>query len=185
MDTRMSAPGRMAGFTLPEVVARVTLGAVLLGIAIPSYQHLLADSTMSSARNSVMTHLLLARSEAIKRGISTVLCPSFDGQECLNGFEWQGGFMLFGDRNGNRTYDPGEPLLRFKQHDFGNIRVLTSTGRRRVVYKTDGSAAGYNATFTFCDETDQVPPRAILLSSTGRPRLSDTRANGDPLDCGG
>jgi type IV fimbrial biogenesis protein FimT len=185
MDTRLPAPGRMAGFTLVEAMTTLALGALLVGVAIPSFQHLLADNAMSAARNSMVTHLHLARSEAVKRGITAVLCPSFDGLGCLQGFEWQGGFMLFSDSNNNRIYDPGELLLQFKQHDFGNVRVLTSGGRKRIAYKADGTSAGYNATFTFCDKTGQVAPRAILLANSGRPRLSDTRSNGDPLNCGG
>jgi type IV fimbrial biogenesis protein FimT len=185
MDTRLPVAGRSAGFTLIEAMIILALSTILLGIAVPSFRYLLANNAMTTARNSVVTHLHLARSEAVKRGITTVLCPSFDGLGCLKGYEWDGGFMLFSDSNNNRIYDKGELLLQFKQHDFGNIRVFTSAGRKRIAYKADGSAAGYNATFTFCDRGEQVSPRAVLLANSGRPRLSDTRSNGAPLDCDG
>jgi type IV fimbrial biogenesis protein FimT len=185
MDTRLSAPGRLAGFTLLEALSTVSVGAILLCIGIPSFQHFVAGNAMTAARNSVVTHLHLARSEAVKRNITAVLCPSLDGLGCLDSMEWHGGFMLFSDSNGNRIYDSGEQMLRFKPHDFGNIRVRTTTRRRSIAFHADGSARGYNATFTFCDKTGQVSPRAILLSNTGRPRLSDKGSKGKILDCGG
>jgi type IV pilus assembly protein PilE len=47
-------PRRAAGFTLVELMVTIAIGAVLLAIAIPSYQSQIRKSRRSEARNAVL-----------------------------------------------------------------------------------------------------------------------------------
>ena len=180
----LAAPAtRHAGFTLVEAVICLAVLTLLLTLGVPAYQELIIRNSMAAARNTVVSQLHLARSEALKRRYKTILCPSADGHSCLSEYEWQSGILVFADLNGNKALDTGEPLLRYQQFDGAGIRILTSTGRRRIAYKPNGMASGYNATFTFCDPQQRLPPQGILVSNTGRPRLSDQKSDGTPLSC--
>ncbi len=138
---------------------------------------------MATARNSITTHLNLARSEAIKRGISIIMCPSATGSECKNSMSWDDGFIIFADNNKNGHFEAGEEILRYINLSSGSIRISTTTGRRKAGYDARGFSKGKNVTFTFCDTSNQIDPKAVIVSNSGRARLSTTKHDGSPLDC--
>jgi len=42
---------------------------------------------------------------------------------------------------------------------------------------------GVTASFTFCDDRGATAARAVIISQTGRPRVSQLDASGGPLTC--
>ncbi len=174
-----------SGFTLVELITTLTVMVALLATGVPAMQKFSASQKMMVAVNTMASHLHLARSEAIKRGLRAVLCPSLDGESCSESMQWQQGFILFADENANKKRDTGEELLRqFKSNNKKpQIRVTTTDGRRRIGYQATGEAPGSNLTMTFCDTSDFVDPKAIIISSTGRPRISTLKPSGAPLGC--
>ena len=174
---------RQTALTLVELISTLAVVCILLAVGVPSVRTLSASSSVTTAVNSMTLHLHLARSEAVMRGVPVVLCPSTDGQSCLDSFEWQQGFILFVDENRNRSPDGSDTVLRFQQPDRHRVRILTSVGRKRLIYQPSGMSPGSTATITICDLTATVNPKAIILSNPGRPRLSMTRPDGSPLHC--
>ncbi|MGY3893121.1 GspH/FimT family pseudopilin [Aeromonas enterica] len=59
--------GRSAGFTLIELMVALALVALLLTVAIPSYQSLRQDQMVKAATQAVYTDVMLLKSEALKR----------------------------------------------------------------------------------------------------------------------
>ena len=59
--------GRSAGFTLIELMVALSLVALLLTVAIPSYQSLRQDQMVKAATQAVYTDMMLLKSEALKR----------------------------------------------------------------------------------------------------------------------
>lgn len=59
--------GRSAGFTLIELMVALALVALLLTVAIPSYQSLRQDQMVKAATLAVYTDVMLLKSEALKR----------------------------------------------------------------------------------------------------------------------
>lgn len=55
------------GFTLLELMAAIAVLAILVAIAAPNFQRLIADQQIRTAAETLQRTLLLARSEAIKR----------------------------------------------------------------------------------------------------------------------
>ncbi|MES9966772.1 MAG: GspH/FimT family pseudopilin [Sedimenticola sp.] len=181
---------RNRGLTLVELVVTLMVGTVLISIAASASRELTGRSRMSSAVNEVVSHLHLARSEAVKRGQRVILCPSLNGSDCEPTIEWQEGYMVFVDSDQDGKRDDGEPLLRLaksqkrQQNREMPILIRTSLYRRKITYKASGMAkGGSNATFTFCDQQKHAAPRAVIISPTGRPRLSNTRSDGTPIIC--
>ncbi len=58
---------RTSGFTLIELLIALTLVAILLAVAIPSYQSLRQEQIVKAATQAVYTDMMLLKSEAIKR----------------------------------------------------------------------------------------------------------------------
>jgi type IV fimbrial biogenesis protein FimT len=64
------------GFTLIELMVTISIMAILLMIAVPSFQNATLGSKLSSFANGLVASAHLARSEAIKRNADVTLCVS-------------------------------------------------------------------------------------------------------------
>lgn len=176
-------PPRGQGFTLVETLATLTVASVLVTLGIPGMDQLMASHQQKSALYSLFAHAQMARSVAITQGRRAVLCASDEGAACDDSAQWNGGYILFVDHNGNRTRDADEPLLA-RQTGYSRVRLGTTSGRKTLTYQSNGMSGGSNLTFTFCDAKNRVPPKALIVSNTGRPRIADRRSDGSPLNCG-
>ncbi len=173
----------ISGFTLIELIITIALTSILLAIGVPSFQTLTQNSRMTTVVNTIIAHLNLARSEAIKRKTKIIMCPSSDGLDCTDTMIWDEQIIMFTDNNKNGHLDPGENLIRHMNAQSKSIRITTTVGRKKAVYDASGFSMGNNVTFTFCDMTEKIDPKAVIVSNSGRARISPTNSQGDPLDC--
>jgi type IV fimbrial biogenesis protein FimT len=172
------------GFTLAELLVTVSVAGILLALGVPALTTLVAGARMRAEINDVVTLVHLARSEAVKRATDVILCPSEDGSACLDDPHWHLGCLLFADPNGNRERDEDEPVIRHRGGEATAAVAITSSEFRRLIrYRPDGTAGGNTITVTFCDVSDDTPPRALIISNVGRPRVSRRAPDGGALDC--
>ncbi len=173
-------------FSLYDALVALTVISTIATVAVPSFRHLLISQRMTGAINSLVTGLHLARSEAIKRRKHAVLCPSVDGRTCHNGGSsrtvWEKGYLLYIDQNGNRTFDADELAVRLFDAT-ADLHIRSSAGRDHVTYRPNGMASGTNLTITFCDKHGRGIPRAVIVSNSGRPRVSTRNASGSAIYC--
>ncbi len=170
------------GFTLVEMFATLMISSVLITGVIPGVIKLIASNRITTEINSLTSYLHLARSEAIKQHHRAVLCSSADGRRCLGSKDWGQGYMVFIDRDADRMRDSDETVIHFRALNTNKIR-LDAGLRKTVAYQPTGWAPGSNLTFTVCDPGNWVSPRAVVVSSTGRPRVADIHPNGSKLTC--
>ena len=114
------------GFTLLELVVVVAIVAILSTLAAPSLTQLVQSNTISSHVNTFMADLRYARSEAIRRGGSVVMCRSDDpaaaSPVCAaaagpNSNGWVSGWIVFlNSDNLDNSFDKSssELLLRMQ-----------------------------------------------------------------------
>lgn len=62
------------GFTLWELLMTLLVGGILLGIGVPNVMEFVRNSTMTAAANDLVTGVLVARTEAVKRQAFVTLC---------------------------------------------------------------------------------------------------------------
>jgi len=180
---RRGTPAR--GFTLLELLAVVTVAAFALVIGVPAIKSFGARGQQTAEINRFVRHLQLARSYAVKTGYDHVLCPSSDLIVCRENSQWAQGYILFEDLDQNGVRDSQEPLVAASRPVSRiGIRMQSTTGRQRVIYRPDGRSAGSNLTLTFCDPDNAIAPKAVILSNTGRARISNVLWDGKPLKCG-
>jgi type IV fimbrial biogenesis protein FimT len=173
-----------AGFTLVELLSTVAIVSVVLGLGIPALNATLNSNRLTTSLNALAGSLSYTRSEAIKRNQHVVLCKSPEGSRCARQGDWRYGWLVYEDKNQNRLLDAEESILG-SHRLAGEIEVdyRAFGSRHYLVYRPSG-ATRTNGTFTFCDPAYPESARALIITKSGRPRLSKVRASGDPLDCG-
>lgn len=173
---------RHQGFTLAELVFTLAIATGLLGWGVPTFLEVRRDVERTREVNQLVHSVHLARNEAIKRNGVVSLCPSTDGEACAPaGTPWHEGWIVFvnGDRDSPAARDPGEQLLQV-QAPWVAGSVLAN--RATLSFRPYGQT-GVTASFTFCDARGPRAARAVIISQTGRPRVSDSDASGAPLKC--
>ena len=170
-----AAPGshhKPYGFTLFELLIAIAILVIMATLAIPGMSAQIQTSRANAALFEMFSTLSLARSEAIKRGYRVGLCPSDDGITCKNTFNWQGGWLLFKDPDRNGLPDAANARIVYHNVNI-NIRIVTTSGRRKVMYQPDGTVTGNsNMTMTFCRSLTSQPPDQIVQSQSGRIRIN-------------
>lgn len=163
------------GFTLVEMMIAMLVVGLLLAVAIPAWSNALARTHAAAARAALLATLTGAVRHAAITGTEVVVCPS-DGADCRGGWDWTGGWIAYADSDGDRSRAAGETLLDRHPPLAEDVRLLTSRGRRRLVFQPNGGNAGSNATFTLC--AGRRPPSAttLVLANSGRFRASRSAA---------
>lgn len=178
---RCRSTRRRGGYTLIELVITLGLLATTLGWGVPSLRVFLRDAARTREVNQFIQAVYLARSEAIKRNGVVSLCPSRDATSCAPSALWSTGWLVFVnlDRDSPAVRDAGEPLLRlYEPWDAGHITANRST----LSFRPFGQM-GVTATVTFCDDRGSRAARAVIISQTGRPRISSRNASNKALSC--
>ena len=191
-DSREQRPGwqqwrGMTGLTLIELLITISIASLLIALAAPGFRDVVTRQRLSAQVQQLHTSLILARSEAVKRGRSVTLCPRVTGTStCMTDYErWESGWLLFLDTDADLEVDEadGEEIIRFyDQADGLQIQWNRSVP---LTYDARGFLSGMSGgTFTICDPaTEATLPRAIIVSMNGRPRVSDTTSGGAALQC--
>ena len=172
----------LAGFTLIELMVTIAVGVILLTLAAPSFQDIIQNNRVTAQANDFVTALNLARSEAIKRGVSVTVCKSNDGTSCGGaGVNWQDGWIIFLDIDGDGTVDTADGDVILRTHEpLPTGYTLRSGSRIRVTYSAGGFSIGFNGTWTFCDPNKNLKrARGVIVVNTGRVRAAqDTNGDG-------
>src|SRR5438045_5255890 len=64
------------GFTLWELLITLLVAGILIGIGVPNVMEFQRNSAMTAAANQLLTGLILARTEAVKRQVPVGVCLS-------------------------------------------------------------------------------------------------------------
>lgn len=203
MKKRRSAARRPGGYTLIELMVAASVAGTLAALAVPSFSRLVQDNRRTTVVNELLSTVMLARSEAIKRRQGVVVCGIHDAnrngrldddERGCAGQDWSDGWMAapWRDSDGDGHVDAGElpphPLKQVVNAQPG-IRIAASafsaapTPAGVVILRTFGQASA-NGTLTVCDPRGAAHARAVIVSPNGRSRISSHRADGSALGCG-
>ena len=171
----------VGGYSLYELIITISVVAVVMSLGVPSFGKMVADHRLRVEVNALFHAVHLARKESVVRRRAVTLCPAADGENCDPGFDWSGGWMMFVnlDRDAPATRDVREPVLQ--RFSVGSHNQVTAN-RHSFSFRTTELRAT-NGTFIFCDKARRAEPRALVVSYTGRPRVSRHNSRGKPYQC--
>ena len=169
------------GYSLYELLMTLTIMAVIVGIGLPSFAGIAARNRIHVELNALFHAIHVARKESIMRRRVVSLCPSSDGLNCEPGRDWSAGWLMFenADADVPPQKDPGEPLL---QVHTVNDKVRISANRLGFTLRATQKRAT-NGTFVVCDRAGRTVPTALVISYTGRPRVTQETRRGDTYSC--
>ena len=169
---------RLRGFTLIEMMITIAILGILLALAAPSFQAMIASSRLTTATNDLMATLAQARSHAIKVGNRTTVCMSADGASCTASGGWQQGWISFVDttRSGaSAAVDTGETINTvFPALPAG---IVINGNLPYISYSADGQSKAmpngfWSGTMRICSTSSALSndkrARNLTLNSAGR-----------------
>lgn len=188
------------GYTLVELVCVLCIAGVLMSIALPSFGTFSRNERRTAVANELLATLLVARSEALKRGgRPVVVCGIVDpalppAQQRCAGYDWTAGWALgtWDDADGDGAVDAAEfrGLRVFQPSRGGRLTVRAGNFMTTPTVKPAGTLVvkpfgkrSSNGTVTICDDRGSADARAVIVSSLGRGRVSSRKADGKPLAC--
>jgi type IV fimbrial biogenesis protein FimT len=147
MDNRSHPPAHR-GFTMLELVITMTVAAILMALAVPSYRYVTSTNRIAAEVNGLLGDMQFARAEAIKEGQTVTVCASSNGTSCLGAAAtaWQNGWIVFSDVNSDHTMTNGTDAILRVQPTFTSTDTLVSNNIGYVTFNREGFATGLAAT---------------------------------------
>ena len=165
------------GFTAIELMVTVSIMAVLLALAAPSFTPLIESWRVRQATEQLQSTLNYARSEAIKHGGRVAIqkipnntngCTSATGNR-----DWDCGWIVCQDTNGNGTCNATEPVLQ-RIDAPAKVQITRTGGGASIKLNrwglVDGTWLGFSLV-PLDKSTSHPGARGVCMSSGGRIRV--------------
>jgi type IV fimbrial biogenesis protein FimT len=179
----MNTMKKTGGFTMIELMVVIAIVAIMTTLAAPSFKSLIQSNSMSSAVNAFLADMRFARSEALRRGGSVVLCRSDDPEAATpvcgtgtgtNG--WVSGWVVYVDQNGNSAIESTEVLrVQGPITSIDSISQLSGSTRNKLEFTATGRftlsstlSLQFGGNANFSNETQRV----VCVSVGGRARVA-------------
>lgn len=148
---------RLRGFTLIELVTVVTIVGIGAIVAMPSLSEAMRVQRLRAAATDLTSSLLVARSEAIKRGTPVSVAPQSGG-------DWTTGWRVTG-------VDEGDQIDR---KDAPGEGVQVAGGPGSVVYERTGRLTTPGVVRMQFSDAAQVSERTrcVTIDPSGLPKLA-------------
>lgn len=174
---------RQGGFSLIELLVAMTIMAVLLAIAIPSYNSLILNTTAGQYAGSVADSALLARGEAIRRNAAVTVCVSADAASCTTG-GWEQGWIVSCKTTDQVNCDSAGAstlVMQIQGAAKSGWKITEASGLSQLNFDPSGTGAT-SASMTVCRATPTVGPqqRQVRVSATGRPSVTKITSTACP-----
>lgn len=148
------------GFTLIELMITLSVLAIVLSLAAPSFSTMRQDSRIGSLSSELQSAIQFARAEAVKRHANVIICRrNAAGTACENGTNWAAGWLV---------RQVGGDIIKV----WDSATSISITGPDGgVTFRNNGittAAGNFSVTVSSCTGTQY---RTISVSATGTTRL--------------
>lgn len=185
----MKLSSNLSGYSLVETLFMLFILAVLCSTVASSFQGLQTKAHLQAASQELLSDILSARSEALRRERRVTLCTAaFDtsAQVALptacavsgSAAAWHQGWLMFEDTNSNGIWDEGEALLLQRTRLNHKVSAVgNATVSRYVSFGASGRSLTLNGAFqagtvTICERGVNAKEGWLLVvNAMGRSRL--------------
>lgn len=182
------------GYTLIELMSMLAVVSILVSVGLPMLNVFFDSNRMVSNTNDLVGGLNIARSEAIKQQSRITMCQSSDSATCTGSDQWEDGWIVFQDPNGNATVDGGERILRLNAAADGQVTIRSNDVNNLIASSVSFTSRGLpkalnggtqSGTFRICDKRGlkvnadgtSTVARGVVLSPSGKVRSTNQLAN--------
>lgn len=177
-----------------ELLIVLTISAILLGVAVPSFQSVLQDSRLRTMLDGPRIALFTARSESVKSGVFVTVCPRSSNTAC--GTDWNNGLLVFVDQNPvpNEVLavrDSTDIILRVQEahRKEGQLSVIASNDRTAageflpnyIRFSSTGQADWASGSIIACDSRGHISAQALNVVLTGYIQPARAANDGDTV----
>jgi type IV fimbrial biogenesis protein FimT len=146
------------GFTLVELMVTVAVAAIVIGIAIPSFNSMITNNRSVTIANEFADVLSFARTQAVSRSARISICASNTGTSCVG--DWEDGYIVFIDTTITDTAPAPEvgEVLKYSQKPKGNVEFT-------VGYGDDGATPASFFRYTSAGTLARLSNEALEINS--------------------
>jgi len=163
------------GFTLIELITVLSILAISITLAVPSFKSFMQNNQASSEAHKLLASFFLARSEAVKRGVRVTMCPRVyprtNPETCTGSNQWSKGWLLYIDESGViGDFDSTDVIIKVWDTVSGNPTLVSTSPN--LQFQTSGDvlvSVDFTLTMPNC-AGQQV--RNIDVSVTGRAMIT-------------
>ena len=168
------------GFTLIELMVTVSLAAILLATAVPSFKSTIQSNRLSAQANEFMLAMTYAKSEAVKRNTQVVVCSRATDNSCSGDVNWDTGWLVFVDSDGDGVVSAGEEggVLKVRSPLEAHNTLRAGTNSSIIFLNTGAFPAAVNTAdvFNFCDDRGVSQGKKAKLSQPGWVQIEEGAA---------
>lgn len=157
------------GFTLVELMVTLAVLAIIIGIAVPSFNAMTQRNRLTTAANEIVGALQTARMEAVRRNRSIRVCPTTDGSACA-GTDW--GRVVIRGADG--------PIREIQTVRQGS-GITGTSALASIEYRPDGRAVA-SGTVAFSSSA-LADAESTRLVEVGTSRVSTCRVSKGATKC--
>ena len=150
------APARaVLGVTLLELMMTLTVAAILLAIAIPSFQHVMGSTNQAAVMNDLRGDIAFARNESASRRVNVAVTSSSGG--------WEAGWSV--NIPSSSTSPTPPPPITLRNHGAVSKTYTLAASDTQLQYQSDGTLNSPNIGICFALKapTDTRNPTQYLL----------------------
>ncbi len=157
------------GFTILEMIVSMTVISIMVALASPSFSDFVRNNRIYTSSKVLNSDVSYAKSEGM-RGIGNVVMQGIDE-------DFNNGWRVFIDNNGNNSYDEDDQLLRV-QESFGSPLVISTTGQDFISFNSYGeNATRADVSFVVCDGRAGKPGRVTSINNAGLVKYAEAVCN--------
>lgn len=140
-----------------EMLVTISIAAILLGVALPSYTNITATYRAKGAASDIYFSLIRARSEAARLNESITITPSASG--------WNAGWTVTGTDSSSNT------ITLLVQGASSGVSI--TGGPANIVYMSSGRIKGSTSpSFTVSSSNGKGEKRCVSIDLSGRPNVT-------------
>jgi type IV fimbrial biogenesis protein FimT len=170
---------KSSGLTIIELMITLVVLGVLLAIGLPEMRSFIVSNRLSSDVKGFVGLINYARSEAITRNQSVVICPKNNAAITCASSQFWGEYEVqaFVDTNGNGDRNTGEPLLKTlpavdpTSAERGFVRTATGV----IIFRSVGLSTDTHSFDIWAKSSDAAYEskygRRVCVSRPGRVRV--------------